>query len=388
MADVMAEFYDGPHATPKPSESGGVYLGIKNLTESGALDLSQTRLIADVDIPKWTKRVTPRGGDLVFSYEATLHRYAVIPDGFYGTLGRRLALIRVDENVILRDFLLYTFLGPTWHRVVESRMNIGSTVDRIPLTDFPNYPLTVPPIEVQTRIVEVLRAFDDLIENNRRRIEILEEMARLLYREWFVHFRFPGHEDVEMVDSELGPIPDGWRVRQLGELIERLSPGKRYKQADVQASGSVPVVDQSRAELLGFHSDEPGVLASVHEPRLIFGDHTCKIEVLVEPFSVGPNVIPFYSESIPSLALAQLVNGLVETREYKRHWSDLQSKCVLAASESLYDDFAHRVADMTSLRQNLSRQNRVLNEARDLLLPRLVCGELDVSELDLDEVLA
>ena len=64
----------------------------------------------------------------------------------------------------------------------------------------------------------MLGAFDDLIENNRRRIEILEEMARLIYREWFVHFRFPGHEDVELVDSDLGPIPEGWEVATLADV--------------------------------------------------------------------------------------------------------------------------------------------------------------------------
>ena len=71
----------------------------------------------------------------------------------------------------------------------------------------------------QRSVGTVLRAVDDLIENNRRRIEILEEMARLLYREWFVHFRFPGHEDVKLVDSDLGPIPEGWRAGKFSDLV-------------------------------------------------------------------------------------------------------------------------------------------------------------------------
>ena len=112
MEDVMAEFHDGPHATPPVANSGGVYLGITNLTEDGHLDLGTIRHIDQSQIEKWTKRVTPREGDIVFSYEATLHRYAIIPPGFYGALGRRLALIRVDDDVIDRRFLLYLFSQP------------------------------------------------------------------------------------------------------------------------------------------------------------------------------------------------------------------------------------------------------------------------------------
>ena len=87
MADVALEFHDGPHATPPAADSGPVYLGIKNLTEAGALDLSTVRHIATEDFPRWTKRATPQPGDLVFSYEATLHRYALIPEGFEGAWG-------------------------------------------------------------------------------------------------------------------------------------------------------------------------------------------------------------------------------------------------------------------------------------------------------------
>ena len=81
------EFHDGPHATPKPSDVGPIYLGIKNIGKDGNLDFSEIRHISESDFQKWTKRVTPRPGDVVFTYEATLHRYAVIPQGFDGCFG-------------------------------------------------------------------------------------------------------------------------------------------------------------------------------------------------------------------------------------------------------------------------------------------------------------
>jgi type I restriction enzyme S subunit len=79
--------YDGPHATPKPSDSGPVFLGIGNITSDGQLDLSDVRHIAEEDYAAWTKRVVPEPGDIVFTYEATLNRYAIIPQGFRGCLG-------------------------------------------------------------------------------------------------------------------------------------------------------------------------------------------------------------------------------------------------------------------------------------------------------------
>jgi type I restriction enzyme S subunit len=93
MSAVMAEFYDGPHATPPPADEGPIFLGIKNMTEDGHLDLSDIRHISEADYSTWARRVEPRSGDIVFTYEASLHRYAVLPDGFRGCLGRRVALL-------------------------------------------------------------------------------------------------------------------------------------------------------------------------------------------------------------------------------------------------------------------------------------------------------
>src|SRR5438876_928509 len=166
MSAVMAEFYDGPHATPPPSTEGPVYLGIKNMTEDGHLDLSEVRHIAESDYSTWTRRVEPHAGDIVFTYEASLHRYAIIPEGFRGALGRRVALLRPNASVADTRFLLYAFVSPQWRRTVEERLNVGSTVDRLPLTDFPRFPIPLPPLPTQRKIAAILSVYDDLIENN------------------------------------------------------------------------------------------------------------------------------------------------------------------------------------------------------------------------------
>jgi type I restriction enzyme S subunit len=119
IKDLYLGLFDGPHATPKPSDAGPVFLGIKNVTDDGQLDLTDIRHIAEDDFSKWTRRVEPQSGDLVFTYEATLNRYAIIPPGFRGCLGRRMALIRPDPRKVDVRFLLYYFFTDQWRAVIK-----------------------------------------------------------------------------------------------------------------------------------------------------------------------------------------------------------------------------------------------------------------------------
>lgn len=163
IRDLYAGLYDGPHATPKPSTEGPIFLGIGNLTESGHLDLSAVRHIAEEEFSKWTKRVTPQPGDIVFTYEATLNRYAIIPRGFHGCLGRRLALIRVDPRKSSSLFLYCSFFSSDWRTVIAQNTLSGATVDRIPLSKLPQFPVNIPPQEIIKRFDAMVRPMFDLM---------------------------------------------------------------------------------------------------------------------------------------------------------------------------------------------------------------------------------
>ena len=154
IKEVYDGLYDGPHATPPPADDGPVFLGIGNITESGRLDLSSIRHIAEEDFGKWTKRVTPQCGDIVFTYEATLNRYALIPKGFRGCLGRRLALVRAKPA--LSRYLYLYFLSEKWRAVISANTLSGATVDRIPLTKFPEFPMLLPDSSVIARFDKVV----------------------------------------------------------------------------------------------------------------------------------------------------------------------------------------------------------------------------------------
>ena len=193
---VAHGIYDGPHATPPHADSGPVFLGIKNITPDGRLDLSEIKHVSEEHYPRWIRRVEPRANDIVFSYEATLHRYAIIPEGFRGCLGRRLGLIRPNADRVIPRFLHYYLFSANWRSVVEAHVVNGATVDRIPILRFPEFQIQVPDLDTQRNVVSTLTAYDDLIGNNHRRIRLLERAARLIYKEWFVQLRFPGHDHV------------------------------------------------------------------------------------------------------------------------------------------------------------------------------------------------
>ncbi|GAB6905952.1 conserved hypothetical protein [Desulfosarcina cetonica] len=169
IKEAIVGLYDGPHATPAPADSGPVFLGIKNITDSGRLDLTNIRSIAENDYSRWIKRVTPQAGDIVFSYEATLNRYALIPKGFRGCLGRRLALIRPKQTERNSYFLFLTFFEDRWRATIEKNILCGATVDRIPLAKFPEFPILVP-------TKQLLAAFDDYVSPLYTQMELIDKM--------------------------------------------------------------------------------------------------------------------------------------------------------------------------------------------------------------------
>lgn len=136
----------------------------------------------------------------------------------------------------------------------------GTTVLGIKQAELWNVEIPCPDVPLQKRIASVLSPYDDLIKNNTRRIKIIEQMAQMLYREWFVTFCFPGHEKVKMVESEVGLIPEQWPLRKLGDVL-RLDYGKALK-ADQRTGGSIPVFGSSG--VVGFHLESltsgPGVI--------------------------------------------------------------------------------------------------------------------------------
>lgn len=401
IATLYEGLYDGPHGTPPVSEAGPIFLGIGNITEDGHLDLSTTKHIASFDFPKWTKRVTPRGGDIVFTYEATLNRYAIIPAQFDGCLGRRLALIRPDPNKVDTRFLHYSFFSADWRETIERNRLAGATVDRIPLSKFPTFPINVPDLPVQRRIAGVLSAYDDLIEVNQRRIAILEEMARRLFDEWFVRFRYPGHEHVKIVDG----LPEGWERRALGEVAEirlgkmldakknrgELRPylanvNVRWGAFDLTDLREMRVEENERAKYgLSFgdtvmcEGGEPGRCAlwkaQVSEMTIQKALHRIRALDELDPI--------FLYHQLSYMAKTRQLEGLFTGATIKHLPREkLIQAMIVVPPPKLMREFAALAAPIEAQIGTLGDANSRAAQARDLLLPKLISGEIDVGRAE------
>ena len=377
ISEVCQGIYDGPHATPSVSEEGAVFLGISNITPDGHLDLSSPKHIGEMDLPKWTKRVTPQEGDIVFSYEATLNLYAIIPKGFRGCLGRRMALIRPDEEKVLGKFLYYYFFSDEWRGMIAENTVIGATVDRIPLIRFPNFPVSFPPVEKQRLIMSVLSAYDDLIENNQKQIKLLEEAAQRLYKEWFVDLRFPGHETTPIVDG----VPEGWTWGTLADIAV-FRRGKTITKDQVKA-GIIPVVAGGLEP--AYYHDTPntnvpvvtvsGSGANAGFTRMyhtkVWASDCSYIDAAVTKNTAW--VYCFLKGNKASIDAMQ--KGAAQPHVYAK---DLNAMKALFPADKLMEQFRVIADPMFTRIGKLDMQIKRLAEARDRLLPKLMSGEIEV----------
>ena len=264
-------------------------------------------------------------------------------------------------------------------------------------------PLYLPPLQTQHKIASILSAYDDLIENNTRRIAILEEMAQTLYGEWFVHFRFPGHEKKRLVESELGLIPEGWEVVKLGEVADinmsNIQKGKEPTLINYVDIASVSIGHIDNVETVAF-VDAPGrARRIVKHGDIIWSTvrpNRRSYSIVLDPplnmiVSTGFAVITAYKMPYSYLYYAlttddfvgYLTNHATGSAYPAVNSGDFQNAFVLLPPSVLLDGFHNIVAKLLAQKQNLFRRNDNLRKTRDLLLPKLISGEVDVEGLDI-----
>lgn len=237
--------------------------------------------------------------------------------------------------------------------------------------------LPVPDLLTQGRIASTLSAYDDLIENNTRRIEILEEMARRLYEEWFVQFRFPGHEGVGLKESELGLIPEGWELLRLGDCVE-LAYGKALKAQD-RVPGDYPVYGSSG--VVGTHCE-----SLVEGPGIVVGRKGNVGSVFWSDVSFFPIDTTYYVRSeVPfsyvyfNLQRQRFLNNDAAVPGLNREQA--YALPFLLPDQDVLSRFSSEWETIYGLLRRFERINVNLRAQRDLLLPKLISGEIDVSDI-------
>jgi type I restriction enzyme S subunit len=289
---------------------------------------------------------------------------------------------------------------------------IGAAVPGINLGILKTLEVVLPPLHEQRRIASILSAYDDLIENNTRRIAILEEMARRIYEEWFVRFRFPGHENVRMVESELGLVPEGWAIEVVEDVTETLGGGTPSKtEPDFWTDGTInwySPTDLTGAKTVfmeesGTKITELGLAkssAKLFPPNSVMMTSRATLGVIaVNTTAACTNqgfIVCIPSVRMPTWLLfhwlkanASVFEGLATGATFKEITKGVFRKVKLTVPPSaIAAAFETLVGPMMDLVLRLERKNRNLRTTRDLLLPKLISGELDVSALPEPETVA
>ena len=345
--------------------------------QRGALKVS-----TDIYIPRERfeevkrKGGAPKLGELLLTSVGTLGVPYVVRKGeeFYFKDGN-LTWFRAFQG-LHGKYLYYWLLSPLGKAELKKCV-IGSSQPAYTIVLLKEMEIDCPPLQIQHQITEILSAYDDLIENNTRRIEILEEMARRLYEEWFVQFRFPGHEGVGLKESELGLIPEGWELLRLGDCME-LAYGKALKAQD-RVPGDYPVYGSSG--VVGSHCE-----SLVEGPGIVVGRKGNVGSVFWSDVSFFPIDTTYYVRSeVPfsyvyfNLQRQRFLNNDAAVPGLNREQA--YALPFLLPDQDVLSRFSSEWERIYGLLRRLERINVNLRAQRDLLLPKLISGEIDVSDI-------
>jgi type I restriction enzyme S subunit len=313
-------------------------------------------------------------------------------------------IVRGLTGLVDDEFLKHWFAGNNISGYIT-----GAAQPKLSQASMKRIRLLLPSYEAQRRIASILSAYDDLIENNTRRMAILEELARRIYDEWFVRFHFPGHEDVRMVESELGLVPEGWQVQAASTAMD-INPSTK-----VPKEGLKPFLAMNCLSDASMLIDAPGERDGNSGSKFRNGDTLfARITPCLENGKTGfvqflpsDEAVAFGSTEFIVLRSRTLTPEFVYLLARSDAFRDNAIKSMSGASgrqrvrEACFDTFRLANPDqetlakfvavtrpMFQLIQSLARKNSNLRTTRDLLLPKLISGELDVSAMPEPEALA
>ena len=319
----------------------------------------------------------PKENDLLITTRGTIG----IPylykrtDRFYFADGNLTWIKDFDSNLYSK-FLYYWFQSYEGRKKFEALAK-GTAQKAVPISGIKTLEIELPSLKSQKRIADILSAYDDLIENNQKQIKLLEEAAQRLYKEWFVDLRFPGHENTKIVDG----VPEGWIKEEIGKIIKKVHRTKQIVASEYKDEGSIPIVDQSRAFVAGYTNDlEARVDFGI--PIIVFGDHTRIVKLIQFPFAKGADgtqlIISDCLEMPQRLLYCSIMNVDLSNYHYARHFKYLKEEKIMIPTVKVANEFENNVTGIFSKIQNCRDEIIRCQKTRDLLLPKLMSGEVEV----------
>ena len=394
LSDVCEFIVDCPHSTA-PDEGEGYPLIRTPNVGKGRLDLNGVHRVSESVYKQRIQRGAPRANDLIFAREAPAGNVALVQENQTVCLGQRTVLIRPNVQKVNPQYLVYYLLSPKPQYELLGTAN-GATVAHVNLPAIRNLKIELPEKSVQDKIGTILVTYDDLIENNQKQIKLLEEAAQRLYKEWFVDLRFPGYENTKIVDG----VPEGWNWCKLEDAIQ-LDPKvtltkERMKQFIPMSalSTSSMVLDESQftetTSNSGSKFQNGDTLLARITPCLENGKTAYVSGLKSDEGAVGSTeYIVMRAKTINSYMVYLLartddfrqsaINSMSGSDGRQRVKSDkLKMLDYLHPTSELVEKFENVEETIFEKIYRLSKQMQQAKQARDLLLPKLMSGEVEV----------
>ena len=398
----VADFQNGGAWKESEYVDSGVPVTRVTNCQSGTVDLSGCKYLSFSSTKKYERHRLIKGDLIVATVGShptqpgsVVGRTSTVPESASGSLLNQNAVrLRAKSGLLDQRYLTYLASSKEFRDYIIAHARGAASQVRMSIELLRDMPLLLPPLPTQQLVASFLSVYDDLIENNTRRIEILEEMARRLYEEWFVQFRFPGHEGGEFKESELGLIPEGWAVTELEEVVHltmgqspssefynEVGKGLPFHQG-VTGFGDYFPSNKSYCTIEARVANEGDILFSVRAP-------VGRINVAKEKIVIGRGVSALRSKTDHQIFLLSQLrcifkeedsmgNGAIFKAVTKK---DMQSIKLLQPSAEVIGRFELIAAPLWRLIRILSDKNTNLSKQRDLLLPKLISGEIDVSDI-------
>lgn len=374
----------GSGSTPKGGDSVYIAKGVSLIRSQNVYNLRfDYEGLAHIDeaAAKKLNNVIIEENDVLINITGdSVARTCVVPkDVLPARVNQHVAILRPNSVILNSRFLNY-YLATSYMQAFMLNLAVGKGASRNAMTKsmLEGFSIPLPAIETQNLIANILSRYDDLIENYQKQIKLLEEAAQRIYKEWFVDFHFPGHENVKIVNG----VPEGWEKKNVGELVDRIPTTKQIQSSEILKKGETPVVDQSRNFIAGYTNDTESLVKHVH-PMIVFGDHTRILKYIQFPFAKGADgtqlILSNDLDRMPqSLFYLSLVNIDLSNYSYARHFKYLKAEHILVPNKMVAKDFDNIVSMYFCKIQNCRNIITQASEARDRLLPKLMSGEIEV----------
>jgi len=353
------------------------YIDVASVEERKLIGTQKLKL---EDAPSRAKRIVSDNSILISTVRPNLKHYCFIRKARPNLVASTgFAVVNAKEGKSDPYFLynLLTTKGYTDYliKIADSQT---STYPAFNPSVIQNSVFLLPSFPEQRAIAAILSSLDNKIELLREQNKTLEATSQAIFKEWFVNFNFSGATG-KMIDSELGQIPEGWRVGTVNDVIERYSITYRCDQKDLSPKGKTPILDQGSNGLYGYTEREPDFEASIENPVIIFTNHTCNMWFINYPFSAIQNIIPFRGNAdYSSFFVFYLTLGQVKFIEYKGHWPNFEQKQYIIPTPIIANEFTKIVRPLQYKIWNNGSQIKTLSIIRDALLPKLMRGEVGV----------